>query len=167
MTISHFSKAEYFLVSGLFIAISATALVQFVLIGLIGLALTPIAIILLILGGAHAYDASVSRPRTVLGFILFLAGIIALGFSTGRGSSIGYTIALHQLRPSELLPTVFEWILWLFCCLLSASAVTSGLALRTCWERSRLTFWGIVVFAVPLLGLVGLVLLARIWPVTA
>lgn len=162
------SNSEYILGCGLCGLTIAAGLFNFVMIGLIGVLLFPVAIGLLITGGVMARNKEVSTRSAVLGLILFLAGLAFLVFTAGYAGQLAFQVALLQMRGPVLpAPTMGDWTLLAVLYPVSAAVIVYGLRLRTRWSPTRCLSWTGAVLIVCPATLAMFFVLSFFLPITA
>lgn len=139
---------EYLLATGLFCTTAAAGLCQFVMIGLFGAMLFPVAIILLLITGIKARADDISLWQNSISLIIFLAGIALLVGIAFHASSLAYDSAMSILRPKLSAPANIDWIITGFFSLVAAVIISLGLWLRTEWSISRCVLWGLAALCV-------------------
>jgi hypothetical protein len=162
------SNSEYILGCGLCGLAMAAGLFNFVMIGLIGVLLFPIAIGLLITGGIMARNYEVPTRSAVPGLILFLAGSALLVFTTGFASQLAFQLTLLQSRGPVLpTPTMGDWTLLAVLYPVSAAVIVLGLRLRTRWSPIRCLSWAGAVLVVCPATVAMFFVLSFFLPITA
>jgi len=137
------NTSEFLLASGFFCAALAAGLCQFVMIGLIGVGLFPLAFILLLCAGAHTQAvAPVSFWQRGAGLV-YIMGVLVLLVLAGYASSLAFTAATNTAASR-----VSEWGLLALMSVAPTTAISVGLRFRTEWSWRYCTIWGIVAWAV-------------------
>jgi hypothetical protein len=161
------SNSEYILGCGFCCLAMAAGLFNFVLIGLIGVLLYPVAFGLLITGGILARNSDVRGGSAAMGLILFLAGSALLVFTAGYASQLAFQVAMQSLRPMLPVPTIGEWSLLAGLYPVSAAVIVFGLRLRTQWSPVRCLSWSGAVLIVCPATLATFFVLSFFLPITA
>ncbi|MBI5758977.1 MAG: hypothetical protein HZA46_10715 [Planctomycetales bacterium] len=161
------SNSEYILGCGFCCLAMAAGLFNFVMIGLIGVLLFPIAIGLLITGGILARNSDVPMRSAVPGLILFLAGSALLVFTAGYASQLAFQVALQTTHPMQPVPEVGDWTLLAVLYPVSAAVIVLGLRLRTRWSPIRCLSWAGAVLVVCPATLAMFFVLSFFLPITA
>ncbi len=160
------ARSEVYLATGLAVLSLATAICQFVLLGLLALPLAPIALFLIILGVIKAKDEAVSSQLQLPGLaILILAFALLLKLAVTT-SSLAFQTAVHLQRPSQTAPTTGAWLLLTAGGLLPAGGMVLGLRCWTGWSFRRCFFWGIATYGVLPAALLLFAVLRNFFPVT-
>ena len=159
--------AEYLLAAGLVCATLGVGLCQFVLVGLIGVALLLIAFFVLLAAGMLAWSASdVPLWQRGAGLALFIVGELLLLTTAGYASSLAFDAALSS-RLGVSAPTIIEWALVALFSLLPALAIALGLRLRTQWSWRRCAVWGVAAWCVWPVGVIVFWVFTPYLPLTA
>ena len=159
--------AEYVLAAGLVCATLGAGLCQFVLVGLIGVALLLVAFFLLLAAGMLAWSpGNVPLWRRGAGLALFIVGELLLLATGSYASSLAFDAALSS-RPGVSAPTIIEWALVGLFSLLPALAIALGLRFRTQWSWSRCAVWGAAAWCVWLGGVIVFWVFTPYLPLTA
>ena len=130
----------------------ATALLHFVLIGLLGLALVPICLGVLLLGYLLGVVGSpTSWKRRIAGFVIFLAGILTLLWVSVTVTTIAYD---YVTQPAfGFAYSKFNLALFAIGWLISVTSITLSFRLKSSWSGMRCFFWGSVTLVVPVVSL--------------
>ena len=155
----------YLLAAGLALAAAAATLAPFVLVGLVGLVLAPASLVVLTAACACLRGVGATRAQAAVGFVLFVVGILALGYTMGYSSWLGYTTLRHQTHGSVPAPTEADWAGLVVCSLISAGAIVAALLLRARLSLGRAALWGAAVLAVGPASLALFFIAARYWPI--
>ena len=161
------SNSEYILGCGLCGLAIAAGLFNFVMIGLIGVLVFPVAIGLLITGGIMARNRDVPTGSAITGLFLFLMGSVLLVVTAGYASQLAFQVALLQSRgPVWPAPTTGMWSILAVLYLVSAAVVVLGLRLRTRWSPIRCLSWAGAVLVVCPAALAMFFVLSFFLPIT-
>lgn len=137
------TQGDFLLGCGLLLMAVAAALCQFVMVGLIGLAIFPAAIALLLAAGLKARVPGLRPARLWPGAVLLVAGVVALVIaSTSAG-----VISFRLLRTAHL-PQIDQWVSLGIVTCAAALLIASALHFLTDWSGSRCLYWGVGVFGV-------------------
>lgn len=148
--------SELLLGMGLAAAALGAGLCQFVMVGLIGLALLVLALALLMVAGLMAHSADEPSARRKLAGLLFhLLGAVLLIVVAFYASQTAFNRALEVERAGAAPAggaVALTWGLVGLSSLVPALLVALGLRTRTRWPSSRCLLWGVAVLAVPLVA---------------
>jgi len=146
--VSRISLTEYLLAGGLICTVMAAGLCQFVIIGLIGMLLYPIALILFIAAGIISRSDDISFRRKNMGLVLYTAGMILLLGIAGYANSLVYELFMSMFNPTHFAPAPIKWISAGGFSVAAAVFMALGLWLRTGWSITRCVFWGLAALCV-------------------
>ena len=154
-------------VLGLMLLTAGGALVQFVMIGLIGLMLLPAALVVLIWAIADTRAADTPTGKAWAGFVLGLVGIGALMFVAGSVSQLAFDEALVMARPGLTGSSANDWLITVGAAALASLLTSVAVLLRSPAAKGHALLWAVGVWTVG--GLVYLMfsLLAPILPLSA
>jgi hypothetical protein len=134
---------ELFLGYGLVLMAIAAALCHFVMVGLIGLAIFPAAVALLMAAGLKARAPDMDARSLWFGMALLLAGIAAIVV----GSTFASTLFFRLLRTFHV-PAIEDWLSLGVVAFASPLLLVSALRFLTDWPGNRCLYWGIGVLGV-------------------
>ena len=155
--------SEVLLASGFLCAALAAGLCQFVMIGLIGVGLFPLAVILLLSGVVLVRVAEpVSLWQCGTGVVVYCMGVLALLVLAGQASTLGFKAAT-----SAAVPRISEWGLLVLMSVVPAIAIPVGLRFRAQWPWRRCAVWGIVAWSVLPTAVIVFWILTLVLPLTA
>ena len=155
--------SEVLLASGFLCAALAAGLSQFVMIGLIGVGLFPLALILLMSGIVFARVAEpVSLWQCGTGVVVYCMGVLALLVLAGQASTLGFKAAT-----GIAVPRISEWRLLALMSVVPAIAIPVGLRFRTQWPWRRCAVWAIVAWSVLPTAVIVFWILTPVLPLTA
>lgn len=155
--------AETLFAAGLFCAALGAGLCQFVMIGLIGVGLFPIAFVLLLSAGALAQTAgNVPFWQRGAGLAVYLVGVLLLLAIAGYASSLAYNAVM-----STTVTTTLDWGLLGLFSLAPTIVIALGLRYRTKWSWSRCAIWGAAAWCVLPMAVIVFWVLAPVLPLTA
>jgi hypothetical protein len=150
--------SEVLFVVGFFCAALGAGLCQFVMIGLVGVGLFPLAFLLLLLAGILAQTAgNVSLSRQGEGLAVYLVGISLLLTLAGYATSLAFDSSTR----------ILEWGLLALLSLAPMIVISLGLRFRTAWSWRRCVLWGVVAWCVLPASLMVFWILAPVLPLTA
>ena len=151
---------------GLLCTSVGAGLVQFVLLGLIGLVLLPLGLVFLIAAAIISiHYGQISTWKKIFCALLFCGGAFALVFEAGWASSLAFDHAI-SLQRAQQLPSIDGWWMLALTSLLPALAQMLGLCLLQ--VRWRHCFgWCIATFCVVPLALLIFWTLLPTNPITA
>ena len=159
--------ANILLAAGLICAALGAGLFQFVMIGLIGVALFVVAFSLLLGAGIAARPAGeLPLWRRLVGAALYGVGMALLLAAAGYASSLAYDQAMSS-RPEQSAPSVWHWIILGLSSFLPVLIIMLGLRCRTQWSWRRCSVWGGAALCVVPTALVLFWLLTTVSPLTA
>jgi hypothetical protein len=134
-------------------AASALMIVQ-VMLGLLAFLIAPVAFVMLIIGVIRARETRLPAVRQWLGFLLVVAGLSALVWTSLQAAEYGASLALHGQRirqggaptsapiaAGDGIQSVATW--------LGSFLVGIGLWLRAAWSGPRCMVWALVVLLIP------------------
>lgn len=140
------------------------ALAQLVLTGLVGLALLGVALVFLLRAGlVIGPDVAISVWRHVVGFALYLAGVLLLIVVAFQATSLAHGEALLLQRGLET--TGLHWPLLLLQSIAPAALLGVGLYPRSALPWPRLLFWALATWSVVPLAVFLFRLLAESQPI--
>ena len=154
--------SEVLLASGFFCAALAAGLCQFVMIGLIGVGLFPLAFILLLCAGANARTAASASLWQRSAGLIYLMGVLVLLVLAGHASSLAFKTATSTTAAS-----VSEWGLLALMSVAPTIAVPVGLRFQKEWAWRHCAVWGTVAWAVLPTAVMIFRILAPVLPLTA
>lgn len=162
-------RAEQFLTAGIVTLVLAGGLFGFVFIGLVGLALFPVGLLLMILGVATCRGTSISTGQAWRGTLVAWTGLALLSFALWRSAEVAYSTAVHRNSPDPIIPVAssVDWLAAGGLSLIAAALFAVGLQLRAGWVRGRVIRWFLAAFAVCPASVALFFLLARWLPYTA
>ncbi len=142
------SAAGALLASGFFCTALAAALMQFVIIGLLGLGLFVVAFGLLFAAGLLV-RANSQAPwwQHIASFTLYVMGVLSLIGIAGYATSLAYAQSIAP-RAGTSVPSGWQWAVLMLISVLPAATVAIALLYRTGWSRSRCITWGVAAFGV-------------------
>lgn len=128
---------------GLVVAAIGAGLSQFVLIGLIGVGLLPVAFIFLFAAGIAIFfrGDNTGGMQRLGGGLLYLGEIFLLLGSAIASGAIGCSLAMST-RNADLLPTGWQWISLILATALSAVLIIVALRHGAEWPWDRSKRWG-------------------------
>ena len=157
------TASEVLLAAGFFCAALAAGLCQFVMIGLIGIGLFPLAFALLMTGGAFAQTAGpVSFWQRGAGLAVYLMGVLLLLALAGYASSLAFNVATCKASTRAS-----EWGLMALSSLAPTIVIPLGLRFRTEWSWRRCAVWGVAAWSVLPTAVIIFWILAPVLPLTA
>lgn len=155
--------SEVLLASGFLCAALAAGLCQFVMIGLIGVGLFPLALILLLSGVVLARAAEpVSLWQCGTGMVVCCVGVLVLLVLAGQASTLAFKAAT-----SAAVPRISEWGLLALMSAVPTMAIPVGLRFRTRWPWRRCAAWGIVAWSVLPTAVIVFWIVTPVLPLTA
>lgn len=137
---------ELFLGLGFLSLTAGLALVQFVMIGaFLGLPMIVLALIFLTTANFLVRGSTLSTARSVIGFAVFLIGVLLLIGAAGPALTVAYGGVRHALfDPHGPTSTDLLWP-WLALAGPCAAAVLAlGLWLRGGWLHGRVLYWAVI-----------------------
>ena len=142
-----FFRWSYLLLAIGFLTLAiASALSQFVMIGLLGLLLFPVSLVMLLIGGALVVgENQISWKRHVVGWATFFLGVLAVMFV----SAITTTTAYNGIARSGSTLSTYQWGGATLGWVMSAVTIAASFMLKAGWSRTRCFVWGAVALAVP------------------
>jgi hypothetical protein len=151
---------------GLFCTSLGAGLVQFVLLGLIGVVLLPLGLVFLIAAVIISIlDGQISTWKKIFCALLFCGGAFALVFEAGWASSLAYDHAI-SLQREQQPPSIYSWLMLGLTSLLPALALMLGLRfLQVPWRHCL--GWCIATLCVVPLALLIFWVLLPTNPITA
>ena len=159
--------ANLLFAAGLVCAALGTGLSQFVMIGLIGVALLFVAFGLLLWAGISARPATaLPRGRRIVAVALYGTGAMLLLAVAGHASSLAYNQAMSS-RPAWAEPSVHQWLTLGLYSLVPALTIMLGLRYRAQWTWRRCSLWGGAALCVVPAVLVLFWFFATVFPLTA
>ena len=137
--------ADYLLGFGLVAVALGFGLIQFVIIGLLGILLVGAALCLLLAGGALARSPGVSRRRAAGGMAVFVVAVVSLlwvgaeltdlAYADARGKQVGRgPVPASRLAVLGLIPV-------------PGVPLAAALRLRAAWSWVRCATWGVAAAA--------------------
>jgi hypothetical protein len=143
-----FRAADPLLATGFLATAFAAGLLQFVMLGLLGLGLFVVALGFFLIAGVVARgDMRLSWGRQIAGFAMFVIGILALMFSAERGTTLAFDDVM-TVRTGLAGPSSLQWIFLALVSVLAAATIASAILLKAGWSRSRCFFGGAAALAV-------------------
>ena len=157
-------RPEVLLGSGLITLAIAGALVQFVLVGLLGMILLPVGFLLLTFGMLAARVPSVPPQQARRGAITGFLGVLLITAAAFKAGSLAYATAIHRIHAGsvESGSAPADWLLGLGLAVLAAVFIGLGLRLRADWPPVRALRWSLASLAV-FPGAVALFFLLALW----
>lgn len=142
-----FFRWSYLLLAIGFLTLAiASALSQFVMIGLLGLVLFPVSLLTLLIGGAVVIGENrTSWKRHVAGWATFFLGVLAVMFISAMTTSVAY----NYVDRSSLTLLPYHWVFVTLGWVMSAVTIAASFMLKAGWSRPRCFVWGAVALAVP------------------
>jgi hypothetical protein len=133
---------------GLAILAIAGALSQFVLIGLLGFALLPVAFVLLVKAWRSA--ASTATPSPTSAALLPTIGAGLLTYAAYRAGALAYAVAIHRIHPGSTgaQATVWAWGLSFALGAVGSALVIGGIARAVNWPATQRIAWYAAAIAV-------------------
>jgi len=130
----------------------ATALLHFVLIGLLGLGLVPVSLGVLLVGYLLGVVDSPSPWRQkIAGFTIFFFGILTLMWTSVTATTIAYD---YVTQPAfSFAFSRFDLVLLALGWLTSVASITLSFTLKSSWSTRRCLFWEMVAWVVPAVSL--------------
>lgn len=130
----------------------ATALLHFVLIGLLGLGLVPVSLGVLLVGYLLGVVDSPSPWRQkIAGFTIFFFGILTLMWTSVTATTTAYD---YVTQPAFVFAfSSFDLVLSALGWLTSVASITLSFTLKSSWSARRCLFWGMVAWVVPAVSL--------------
>lgn len=121
---------------------------QFVIIGLVGLALFVVAFGLLLAAGLLVRaDGLPPWWQQVASLVFFAIAVLSLIVIAAYATSLAFAHAMAP-RAGASDPSAWQWTILTLISIMAAAAVASALRYRTGWSRSRCFAWGIAAFGV-------------------
>ena len=140
----------------------ATALAQFVYVGLFGAVLLPVAFVMLSLGSWKACRDTRPRGRRLAGLALLALAFVGLGWAgLGTGDLVSQIIRQNAVA-SRPPPELENWLRVCAGGLLSALAASLGLRLGAVWSPRECLAWALAFLLVPGLPMALLFALAHL-----
>ena len=165
--LTQWRTVDVFLAAGLFFAASGAGLLQFPMIGLIGIGLLGLAFGVLVAAVVIARPVRrISRWQQIAGAVIGFVGIVLLLAAAGYSSGLAYDQAMSSLRKTPP-PLTGLWLILGLSPLVPALAITLGLRLRAGWPWGRCSVWGIAGWCVVPLALFFFWVFAAKWPLTS
>jgi hypothetical protein len=144
-TIAPDSRFARRLLLGLVILVFAAALSQFVLVGLLSLALYPVALLVLTAAiAAMPVSQSATAHQSLYGIVAVSLACVGLACAAYLASSLAYSLAAGGLQHHFLS----SWIAVSILSFAPAALLPIGLRLRLGWPISRLRAWTIAALLV-------------------
>lgn len=160
-------QAETMLLSGFVCAALGAGLSQFVMIGLIGIALGGMALGVLFCAGSIANSTAILPWwQKLAGLLLYLAGVLGSLLIASYASNLAFNHTQGG-RPGMEIPQMSEWIMAALLSVPVALLVSLGLRIRSQWSWSHCLIWGLAALCVQPLALGIFWILAPILPLTA
>lgn len=141
-------RTESLLAVGLLVLVLAAALSQFVVFGVIGMILMPVAWVALIMAAVAAGSASVDgRPARLASA---LAGASLLSYAAYRAAELACLLAVHRIHPGAALAplTAGAWLAALLLATAGGVLLLAAMAVSLAGKRRR--WFGAVLAVVPL-----------------
>ena len=160
-------RGELALALGIALLVTAAALSQFVMIGLLSFITTPLALIVWLTGTIGARNTAASAGRQAAGMILLLAAGLALGAAAFVSVAAAGAAALHAQSPGAPAPSLRIWTLTVGSWVIPLLLMELGLRLGTDWSARRRWTWGGIILIVPAAAMALFWLLAGTLPITA
>lgn len=139
---------ECFLAVGLTGLAVGTGLVQFPIIGLVGVATAPVAVAVLLAAGLLVRGPGIPAARATFGLILFLGGVILLFVTSLEVTGRAYEFVRGVPLDPAVSPTAPAWPLVAYGAPVAALALALGLRLRAGWSAPRLLVWALAALSV-------------------
>lgn len=137
---------------GFLILAIATALLHFVLIGLLGLVLVPVSLGVLLMGYLlGVVDSPTPWKQGIAGFAIFLIGILILIWTSVTATTIAYDYATQPAFGFAF--STFNLVLLALGWLTSVASITLSFTLKSSWSGMRCLFWGTVALVLPAVSL--------------
>jgi hypothetical protein len=159
------SKAERLIAWGLILLAFSAGLLQFVIIGLIGILVFVVAIGILLIGGVMARGAGVSSNRAISGSLFFVAGLILLAWAAAKSSWLGFLIVYEAGHPGQPVPSVNDWVVTVILIIVSALTISSALHLKSVCALQRCRIWAVAILLVCPVAFLEFLLLSRFLPI--
>lgn len=166
---------EQFLFWGLGCLAVGAGLLQFVMIGLLGILFFLVALGLLFAAGILIRDVTIPRTRSFAGLALFTLAMVVLVLTAAQASMLAFDKALHDLSPRwvpptepvpPLSPAAPVWPVVILGSAIASLLLALGLRLRTGWPLRRILIWVAIVLLVCPVALLIFFTLAPVLPLT-
>lgn len=159
---------ERLLATGLGLLVFCAALAHFVMIGLLGVAGLPLALLPLFIGSLRVADSAVPAGRRRGGVVLLMLGLLLLAFVAVMAAGLASELLRHAtVRRLPRPPGYMDWVNFFGGSWCAALLVCGALTLATRWPLLRRLTWSFVVLAVPLAAMLLFRLLAIWLPIDA
>ena len=142
------TASDMLLAAGFLCTALAAGLMQFVMIGLVGLGLFIVAFGLLLAAGTLA--RAVGNPnlwQQVASFALYVMGVLSLIAVAAYATSLAFAHAMAP-RAGASAPSGWQWAVLTLISILATAADSIALLYRTGCSRSRCFSYGIAAFAI-------------------
>lgn len=132
--------AQFLLAFGLVSLVLGGGVLQFPIIGLLGIALLLAALIFLIAAGILIRGTAISTLSATTGLVLFLIVAMTLCVTVAQASMLAYVFAKHAMIPDLPEPADSVWPV-VVGSLVAPLLLGLGLYLRTGWWLGRVMLW--------------------------
>ena len=144
----HITTADPFLAVGFLCLAFAAGTVQFVMIGLLGIALFCLALVLLLIAGVIARgDTQRHWITKIAGYALFVPAVLALITTSTYATSLMLREAIASSSGSPA-PSIGQWLTVLMISSLASATIAFSLKIRAGWSLQRCVTWGGVAWCV-------------------
>ena len=162
------TTGECLLGCGLVGLAAGAGLLQFVINGLLGMALALGALILLLIGGVLVRGVAVTRGRAVAGLMLLVIATGALGWAVGQACMTASDEVRYAQSPVGPPPeTASLWLVVALGTAVAACLFALALWLRAGWPARRSLMWGVAAIAVCPVAVLIFLALAVVLPLDA
>ena len=142
------SRAVLLLSAGLALLTAGAALAQFVLAGLVGLLLVPLAFGLLVAALVAVQPAAARPPRGIAAAAALGAGVLT--YAALRAGALSFAVAIHRLQPGTFVEraTGGAWLLSFAVAVVGGALFVGALSHGAGWSRRARRRWFVAAVAV-------------------